>query len=531
MTLELAQKLEILDKLQRGCSQKSLANEYNVGRATIYDIKIKEAQLRTYTSQMDSDLGKRKIMRKGENYQLDTAVYRWFIQQRNKGLPISGPVIKEKALVLNRVLGGGEQFAASEGWLSNWKKRHGVRQLTVTGESRSANEKSAEEFINKLIVMIQDEELTPAAVYNADETGLFFKMLPSKTLAAKNEKEARGYKQQKERVTLMACCNADGSHKLPLLVIGKSRKPRCFQNSEMRTLPVVYCAQRKAWMDSDIFSKWFHENFVPDVKKELGKRKLPLKAVLLIDNAPSHPSDLSLRSGDIRAVFLPPNVTALIQPMDQGILESIKRRYRHKLLTSLLDESENDSTEAMLKAWKSINMRDVVFQAAEAWSIVDKSTISKCWKKIWPSLDIEVEASGDSDEEANSISDSEFVDMFHKLPGGEEVDEVDITTWLNEESCAVDQVLTDEEIIRSVQEEDEEENEEEDITEAETTKISHSAGVEAADTFLQYLMQQPETNSTDVMLVKRLRDKACHRRASSFKQTKITDIFQKNLDK
>lgn len=34
----------------------------------------------------------------------------------------------------------------------------------------------------------------------------------------------------KERVTLTVTCNADGSQKLLLIVIGKSLKSRCFKN-------------------------------------------------------------------------------------------------------------------------------------------------------------------------------------------------------------------------------------------------------------------------------------------------------------
>lgn len=37
----------------------------------------------------------------------------------------------------------------------------------------------------------------------------------------------------------------DGSEKLPLFVIGKSLKPRCFKNA---TIPVDYTANSKAWM-------------------------------------------------------------------------------------------------------------------------------------------------------------------------------------------------------------------------------------------------------------------------------------------
>ncbi len=59
-------------------------------------------------------------------------------------------------------------------------------------------------------------------------TGLNYRMLPEKTLAARSEKGAMGMKKQKERVTLLACFNASGSHKLPLAFIHKSKKTPLF---------------------------------------------------------------------------------------------------------------------------------------------------------------------------------------------------------------------------------------------------------------------------------------------------------------
>lgn len=519
VTLELDQKLEILEKLKKGCSQRAVAAEYNVGRATVYDIKMKENELRQfYTSQMASKVGKRRVMRKGDNDLLDAAIYKWFLQQHSRGLPVSGPKIKAKAAVFNKELCGSFRFASSEGWLSNWKKRLGVRHLTVTGESFSASEKYPEEFEK----MVEEEELSPAAVYNADETDLSFKMLPSKIL------DAHGCKQPKGRITLMACCNADGTHKLPLLLIGKSQRPPCFQHVQMRTLPVDYHAQKNAWMNSEIFSRWFHDTFVPSVKKQLTQMKLPLRAILLIDNAPGHhPSDKALVSGDIRAVFLPPNVTASIQPMDQGILDTVKRNYRRSLLSCMLLECENQSIEALLRAWKAINMRDVVFQTAESWDIVDRTTIVDSWRKVWPSLYTELVDSGATniyEPESSIADDSALVDMLRGLPGGE-VDEEEVAKWVTGENNEDDQCLTDEEIIKSVQEEMDE-SDEEDVEVA--AKVSHAKGAQAADVFLRYIMQQPDTRSSDVMVVKRLLDKACYQQASSLNQNKIPEVFQRN---
>ena len=128
----------------------------------------------------------------------------------------------------------------------------------------------------------------------------------------------------------MACSNATGNHKLPLVLIGKSVNPRCFKNINKDALPVKYCAQKSAWMNSSIFSDWFINIFVPSVKKYLHDKNLPVKAILLLDNAPSHPSTDVLQSSDksVTAMYLPANTTSLIQPMDQGVLETIKRHYK-----------------------------------------------------------------------------------------------------------------------------------------------------------------------------------------------------------
>ncbi len=59
--------------------------------------------------------------------------------------------------------------------------------------------------------LMEREGLTLEHLYNCDETGLCYKMLPTKTIACRTEKEAPEIKKMKERVTLMACANATGN--------------------------------------------------------------------------------------------------------------------------------------------------------------------------------------------------------------------------------------------------------------------------------------------------------------------------------
>ena len=158
-------------------------------------------------------------------------------------MSISGPLLCEKALDFNQKLGGSDSFVASKGWLTNFKNRHTIRQLKLEGESLSTDAKAAD-FKKEFIKLLREEGYSRDRIYNADETSLNWKALPDKTLASKTANSARGHKMSKKRVTVLVSANASGSHALPLFVIVKAQKPRCFNNIFNR--PVVYRGQKSA---------------------------------------------------------------------------------------------------------------------------------------------------------------------------------------------------------------------------------------------------------------------------------------------
>ena len=80
------------------------------------------------------------------------------------------------------------------------------------------------------------------------------------------------------RLTGLAAGNATGE-KLPLFVIGKPAKPRCF--SGVKSLPCRYRSQKNSWMYWDLFTEW--------VKELDGKFKAQgRKIALIVNNCPSH---------------------------------------------------------------------------------------------------------------------------------------------------------------------------------------------------------------------------------------------------
>ena len=121
--------------------------------------------------------------------------------------------------------------------------------------------------------------------YNADEFGLFYKCVINKLYQLKSEK-CSGGKLSKIRITGIAAANAVGD-KVPMFVIGKSQKPRCFKN--VKFLPCQYRNQKKSWMNGALFEEWVREL---DRKFASEGRSI----ALVIYNCPAHPHIENLKS-------------------------------------------------------------------------------------------------------------------------------------------------------------------------------------------------------------------------------------------
>ena len=175
-------------------------------------------------------------MRTASYEDVEKALLKWFTNVRDQNLPVSGPMLVTKAEEFAKRLNHPD-FKCSIGWLDRFKERHNITFKKICGEAKSVDDKSEE--MNEWLTELQGimTEYSPDNIFNADETGLFFKLLPEKTLEFKGI-DCSGGKRSKERLTVMVCTNMSGSERVPLLVIRKAANPRCFKN--VKTLPTDY---------------------------------------------------------------------------------------------------------------------------------------------------------------------------------------------------------------------------------------------------------------------------------------------------
>nr|XP_012142570.1 PREDICTED: jerky protein homolog-like [Megachile rotundata] len=202
----------------------------------------------------------------------------------------------------------------------------------------SADVESAEDyvtvtsFVNRLV----EEDIDANRIYNMNETGPLWKTVPSKSLVSNEEGTLTGKK------------NKEG------------------QNIYWTT---------QAWMIGDIFREWYENCFKTSVQQYHLEQGISGKVILCVDNCSSH---RGIENEDnFELIYLLPNTTSLIQPMDQSVIAKFKVLYRHKVLRRIL-QYENGATDF----YRLFNIKECINFVEEAWMNITPNNIKNSWNKI-----------------------------------------------------------------------------------------------------------------------------------------------------
>ena len=363
-SLTLLRKIEILDAVDRAgphCKKKKIAEDYGIPSSTLSTILKNKDDIRDKFESGNS-ISTLKRLRKCSTEDVDRRLLGWMLNARSSNLCITGAILQQKAQEIAEELNMSD-WTCTPSWISRWKVRHAVSLKQVSGESASVDMTVVADFQTVVLPKII-EDYEPRDTFNADETGLFWRAQPTKTLEFKG-KSCYGGKLSKDRVIVMVMANSDGTEKIPLLVIGRFANPRCFKN--IKRLPVSYDSNKKSWMTSSIFTSWIRKFDAQMVRQ---KRKV----IVFLDNCSAHPHLADLRA--VRLYFLPANTTAKTQPCNAGIIKNLKSHYRKKLLGHMLrwHDSGKDMTEF------NITLLDSLLMLKESWNAVSPETVKNCFQ-------------------------------------------------------------------------------------------------------------------------------------------------------
>jgi hypothetical protein len=226
------------------------------GKATVNDWRKNAVSIRN-TVATDHGAAARRD-RAAKHPVLEDALYLWFRQQEARDLTITDEVLTGQAKVFGsqEVMNVRADFQHSKGWLDKFKKRHGIRSYTKHGEAANAEGvRLAQENVRKVLL---DGGFSKDETYNQDESGFFWRQLPTRSHGLGKK---AGRTKDKQRVTVSFVCNASGTHKLPLHIIGKAARPGSFPKSFQPTqdMGFRYSSNKTARMTSSEFSGWAKE--------------------------------------------------------------------------------------------------------------------------------------------------------------------------------------------------------------------------------------------------------------------------------
>lgn len=155
LCLSIAQKVKLLEKLDKGVSVKRLTEEYGVGMTTIYDLKKQKDKLLKFYAESDEPklMKTRKTLHKAKNEDLDRVLKEWIRQRRSEHMPLNGMLIMKQAKIYHDELKIEGNCEYSTGWLQKFKKRHGIKFLKLCRDKASIDHKT-----EKLIEEVDVEE-------------------------------------------------------------------------------------------------------------------------------------------------------------------------------------------------------------------------------------------------------------------------------------------------------------------------------------------------------------------------------------
>ena len=102
--LTLEQKIALPKDSER-LSQRKLSATYGVSKTTVSNVLKRKAEYLEAYECNDSPSKKRICFREDSHVEVDKTVYEWFQQKRAQNIPLSGPLIQEKALETANSLG------------------------------------------------------------------------------------------------------------------------------------------------------------------------------------------------------------------------------------------------------------------------------------------------------------------------------------------------------------------------------------------------------------------------------------------
>ncbi|KAK7496858.1 hypothetical protein BaRGS_00011838 [Batillaria attramentaria] len=375
--LSLSDRVRLINMSETtGKSQRSLAAEFHISVGSVNNIlRRKREYLEAFEKKEKQPSSKtfcysRPGPKPSSFSDIHMLIVRWLEIARMKMKPLSWPIILEKARVFATRLNI-PNFTFSEPWLEQLKHSLDIPPPRVQRGIKSESDAKVLTMWQKMLPFLV-QGYDPENIFTVTETAVYYKCLPMRCLIGEPVAKLQGSQSHMDmlehRLTVLLCCNALGERLKPL-VISRHARPASLTGVRMTELPVVWCHQSEGVMTTDIFAGWLRS-----LDAAMGQQRRQI--ALFMDMTPSHLASVLLKHTSLK--FYLDNSAHLLQPLNQGVVRTLKGYYRRRLLQATLARS--NTVDSSLQSVQSISELDAIFWIQEAWRSISTETIGACFQ-------------------------------------------------------------------------------------------------------------------------------------------------------
>lgn len=217
-------------------------------------------------------------------------------------------------------------FKASASFILRFKRRHGITSRRIQKfvsirhmASLEARERAAALFAQDVQQLVDEEEIQPEYIFNADQTGIPYGIVSNRTLSIKGEKSTfcrlHSVHASKHSFTAMFLITASGKlcdRTLLCLQEREGRFPPVMKPALIRPSNVTLTCTRSGLFTGSIYKYWV---------EEVLSKELPIaeKSLLIVYSWSPHTQEsnyCALEGYDVVRKIIPPNTTSFAQPLD-----------------------------------------------------------------------------------------------------------------------------------------------------------------------------------------------------------------------
>lgn len=435
--LTLIQKVAILDRLAQGEGSTTVARNFGLSEGTVRSVKKCEDKIRSSVAAGAPHNAKMTFYARDAILQrMEKVLIEWIDDQNSKNIEIDGTIIRKEAKRLYDLYKSEEvkedtkyekvtTFVASKGWYEKFKKRVTLYNATPEepaftyldqinnadnnveiedvnlfadnlklkaeeGEATHLDYHEAEKFTSQLKKILDLKKYTPDQVFNAAETGLFWKKMPKQTFLSQEEENTPGSKFSNDKLNLLLCANASGKCTVKPMVVYRTLNPAALRRKSRYQLPVFWRVNPQTKITEDEFLDWFHSCFIPEVKLYMATKNIPFRVLLVLDTKLCHPLKLQDEDPNVKVVFLPQYTAKIIQPLHQGLIGLFRAMYTLRVFTRIVDAKIMNPFLCVSELWWDYNIAECLKIIKETLEAIRPPTINACWNILWKDAVIDV---------------------------------------------------------------------------------------------------------------------------------------------